>query len=84
MMSQMRHKERTAKSAERKKIKSKPTEFRYRPHNYDGEGGNPTLMRVWRTDWFGDQFEILSIANFNLLSAFCRQFGIPIEPYEED
>lgn len=34
--------------------------------------------RVWRSDWAGDQFEVLPLANFIILEGYCRQFAVPM------
>lgn len=48
-----------------------PIELHWRPHDGD-------FVRVWRSDWFGDQFEVMPIARFNELSRLCRTFSIPL------
>jgi hypothetical protein len=40
-------------------------------------------MRVWRTDWQGDQFEILSKEEFASLKANLARFNIDIEHMED-
>lgn len=51
----------------------KRLELHWRPHD-----SSATEIRVWRNNWFGDQFEVLSIAQFNMLSRFCTMFNIPL------
>lgn len=45
-------------------------EFRFRE-----DRGN---YRVWRTNWSGDQFEVLSEKEFFMLQFFCRHFSIAL------
>ena len=33
-------------------------------------------IKVWRNDWNKDQYEFLTISQFNQLSRFCKQFSI--------
>lgn len=54
-----------------------PIALRWRPHDN-------TNVRVWTNRWFGDQFEIISIASFNELSRFCKMFNIPLEDYTDE
>ena len=51
-------------------------EFRFRKDRGD--------FRVWRTDWQGDQFEVLSKGEFEKLQFFCRCFSIVIREAEAD
>lgn len=51
--------------------------LRWRPHDTNH-------VRVWKNSWFGDQFEILSIAQFNELSRFCKQFSILLVDYTDE
>lgn len=51
--------------------------LRWREHDTDH-------VRVWRNDWFGDQFEVMSMAQFNNLSLMCRQFSIPLIDYSNE
>lgn len=52
----------------------------YRLHRSTTEGP----FRVWREDWGGDQFEILTTQEFNTLSGFCKRFAISLEEAEDD
>lgn len=65
----------------RKKTISKPTEvaLQYRDHESSGN-----RIRVWRTIWSGDQFEILTRTQFLELEGMCKMFGIPLTEAEED
>lgn len=53
--------------------------FEYRAH-----GGAETAWRVWRTDWGGDMFEVLTPDDFTAFVGFCEQFGLTIRPASED
>ena len=41
-------------------------------------------VRVWRDDWFSDQFEILSPNEFDALQTICRRFSIIIQRAADD
>lgn len=56
-----------------------PLSLRWRPHD-----SAMSAIRVWRNTWSGDQFEILNIAMFNQLSAFCKTFNIPLLDYTDE
>lgn len=51
--------------------------FHYRMHDH-------IRYRVWRDDWFGDQFEILGPDNFRDLSRYAEQFNIPMIEHSDD
>lgn len=59
------------------KVVIQKLELRWRSHDTQH-------VRVWRSDWFGDQFEILGIAAFNELSRFAKMFGIPVIDYSNE
>jgi hypothetical protein len=59
----------------------KPFELKYRPHEY-GPGHN--RVRVWRTDWSGDCFEILSTQEFDQLTKVCQRFNISLLEADDD
>lgn len=44
------------------------------------------MYRVWRNDWYGDQFEVLNEEEFNNLKTLCKRFSLglqaPVEAYE--
>jgi len=41
-------------------------------------------FRVWRTDWTGDQFEVLSQVEFEALRLTCARFSILLLEADED
>lgn len=44
---------------------------------HEGGGADPfARRRVWRSDWFGDQFEIVNTQQFVEIQTFCRLFSI--------
>lgn len=51
-------------------------EIRWRVHN-------ATHCRVWRTDWGGDQFEVLTNQQTLAVSAMCQRFGISFEEADD-
>lgn len=57
--------------------KPQPFGFEWRPHLR-------TSYRVWRTDWAGDQFEIVTIAEFYVLEAMCKRFSILLKEAGDD
>lgn len=62
-------------------MKTKSIALYYRPHEYGGED----RKRVWRHDWAGDMFEILSTEQFAHLKELCKLFSIPLtEAFDED
>lgn len=56
-----------------------PVHFEWRWHN--GEGGD---RRVWRSDWFGDQFEILGSSAFVELLDMAKRFSFPVKEAEDN
>lgn len=42
-----------------------------------------THRRVWRTDWEGDQFEILDEEEFRAFLKFARRFSFYVQEAEE-
>lgn len=52
-------------------VTTAPLELRWRWHN-----GNITIRRVWRRDWIGDQFELISPVEFQTLERMCNKFAI--------
>lgn len=41
--------------------------------------------RVWRNDWFGDQFERMEHQDFKRVERVCRMLSIPFEEhFDED
>lgn len=57
--------------------KPEPLSFGYRAHAAG-------VYRVWRSDWFGDQFELMVDAEFRCLIKLCGKFGILIKEAEDD
>lgn len=55
-----------------------PLEFYWLP--------NPDLtsVRVWRSDWYGDQFETMKEAEFHQFQVFTKKFGFPLIFKETD
>lgn len=51
--------------------------LQWRPHQDSDK-------RVWRTDWFSDQFEILSPEEFMVLEKMCLKFGIHLDRAEDE
>lgn len=35
--------------------------------------------RVWRTDWYHDQFELMTLAEWASVKWVCEKFNIPFE-----
>jgi hypothetical protein len=70
-----------ARKPNTKKIdKERPWHFAWRWHDT-----SEIARRVWRTDWFGDQFEILGPDNFVDLERVCKRFAISmIDMNDED
>lgn len=58
-----------------------PIALRWRPHEV---GGAVKDIRVWRNNWTGDTFEILTVSQFNELSRFCKMFNIPLVDYTDE
>lgn len=46
----------------------------WRSHNSDD-----SYRLVWREDWYGDQFEIVAIDDFETLETLAKPFGIHFE-----
>lgn len=42
------------------------------------------MWRVWREDWFNDQFEVMEQADFDKLQSLLTRFNISIEIHEDD
>lgn len=40
--------------------------------------------RVWRSDWSGDQFEVMRQDNFNMVEWVCTRFSIKLEDCTHD
>jgi hypothetical protein len=60
------------RGAYRKRSKSSPSpavHFEWRNHNGNG------LKRVWRSDWFNDQFEIMNEADFESFKRWAKRFS---------
>ena len=53
-----------------------PYQFHYRD--------TATGVRVWRGDWSGDQFEVLSRHEFDAVAAVLRRFGCPLRDHTGD
>jgi hypothetical protein len=58
-----------AKTQRVPKPEPKPFAFQWREHDGDH-------VRVWRTDWFGDQFEVVTRDRFAEIESVCKQFAI--------
>lgn len=43
-----------------------------------------TRVRVWRSDWFGDQFEILTAEQFAEAKRVFEKFSFPVLQAEDD
>jgi hypothetical protein len=56
-------------------------QLQYRPHEY---GPGHCRVRVWRTDWPGDCFEVLSHQEFDLLTKMCQRFNISLLEADDD
>lgn len=41
------------------------------------------IRRIWRSDWFGDQFELVNQADFDKISWFCSKFNITLNEAED-
>lgn len=53
-----------------------PVKFQWRP--------SAGTFRVWRTDWFDDQFEVLTPAEFQDLKTLARRFGFSFKEASDD
>jgi len=51
--------------------------FEYREHD-------ASHSRVWRSDWFRDQFEILSIEEFATFEKWAARFSFIVRKAEDD
>ena len=40
--------------------------------------------RIWRDDWFGDQFEVVTEAEFQEIERFCTRFSILVREAEDN
>lgn len=59
------------------KVESKPVAIEYLPNEY------PTVnWRVRRSDWWPDQFEIVTNEKLEQIKSFCTMFGIPMHNIE--
>lgn len=47
------------------------------------DGGQGTV-RVWRADWFGDQFEVVSTAEFATFRALAKKLQFTFQEHTED
>lgn len=54
-----------------------PLSFGWRPHMAG-------VVRVWRSDWFGDQFELMTEKDFADLRRVCKRFSIVLNQADED
>lgn len=45
---------------------------------------DPDSMRIWRDDWFGDQFEIIPNDDLEVIERVMPFFGIQVELQDED
>lgn len=57
--------------------KASPIHFEWRWHDN-------MLRRVWRTDWFGDQFELLNEGQFQRLLVVAQQFSFKVVEASDD
>lgn len=60
-----------------KKLAPIPLSFEWRPHMAG-------VVRVWRSDWFGDQFELMTEKDFANLRSVCKRFNIGLSQIDED
>jgi len=42
------------------------------------------FYRVWRSDWFGDQFEVFTQPEFAVLGMLAKRLNIPLTEYVDD
>lgn len=42
------------------------------------------VYRVWRSDWVGDQFEVVGLEMFSMMRATCERLSIPFLAAPED
>lgn len=61
--------------------KGRSIEFGYRPHEF---GPGHCRVRVWRSDWPGDCFEVLSQQEFLQFRVFCDRFSLVLKEAEDD
>jgi hypothetical protein len=43
-----------------------------------------SVYRVFRSDWFGDQFEVMELTDFDKFQGYLKQIGLEIEVLEGD
>lgn len=56
-------------------------ELFYHEHEF---GPAKPRMRVWRENWFSDQFEVLTAEEFEQLEKLCQRFTIRLTRNPED
>lgn len=42
-----------------------------------------TRVRVWRNDWASDQFELITLEQFNEMERIFKRFSIPVVEQED-
>lgn len=57
-----------------------PLEFEWRPHEYGGQN----RVRVWKSTWGGDQFEVLTQHEFAAFQSMCHRFSIMLTKADEE
>jgi hypothetical protein len=48
------------------------------------QDGTLPRYRIWRSDWFGDQFEIVDKQTLDQIEKVCNMFGIGFFEHEDD
>lgn len=42
------------------------------------------LFRIWRSDWHGDQFEVVDTDEFDATQRVAKMFSIPMQEWLDD
>lgn len=56
-----------------------PITICYRQHDGDGKS-----LRVWRSDWGGDQFNLVEKETFTFIEQTFKTFGFAVREYVQD
>jgi len=68
------------KPAKKPKTKVQPTP---QPLGIGWRTHSAGVYRVWRSDWFSDQFELVITPEFKEIEKVCRRFSIPFTEAED-
>lgn len=45
---------------------------------------DPDSVRVWRSEWFGDQFEVIPNEDLEVIERVMPHFGVTVEEYQDE